>query len=321
MRYRPEDVAVVIASEHAGKTAQEVIGYGGDIPVVSSFAEAASFNPDTLVLGGAPQGGHISKRVRSEINQALEGGCEIVSGMHIFLNDDPDFSLLAKQFDCTLTDLRRPPTPAHFPKGKWKDREIPVLLVVGSDCDTGKMTTAWELTIRLREKGINAEFLGTGQTGILLSGNGVPIDAVVSDFMAGEIEHAIDKIGDCDLVVVEGQGSLTNQFYAGVTLGLLHGAMPDFLVMTHEPVRENDTTDFPAAKLEDCMPTYLDLMKPFKTTRFVGINLLTVNQNERDAEETINNTESKFGFPVTDLVRFGEKKLIDSIAEDVRNWN
>jgi uncharacterized NAD-dependent epimerase/dehydratase family protein len=241
--------------------------------------------------------------------------------MHTFLNDDADFSAFALQNNCTLTDLRRPPNPPHFPKGTWIDRKIPVLLVVGSDCDTGKMTTAWEITIRLREKGINAEFLGTGQTGILLSGNGVPIDAVVSDFMAGEIEHSIEKIGDCDLVIVEGQGSLTNQFYAGVTLGLLHGAMPDFLVMTHESVRDLDTTDFPAAKLEECMPTYIDLMKPFKSSRFVGINLLTVNQNEHDAEETINKIESDFGIPTTDLVRFGERNFIDSIAKDVRNWN
>ncbi|MBT5339122.1 MAG: DUF1611 domain-containing protein [Candidatus Marinimicrobia bacterium] len=321
LRYRPEDVCAVISPEHAGKTAQDVIGYGGKIPVVSSFAKAQYTKPDTLVLGGAPQGGIISQLVRSEINHALESGCDIISGMHTFLNDDPEIRNLAEQYSCTLTDLRRPPNPPHFPKGLWKDRKIPVLLVVGSDCDTGKMTTAWELANRLKKKGLNAEFLGTGQTGILLSGNGVPIDAVVSDFMAGEIEHSIEKIGECDLIIVEGQGSLTNQYYAGVTLGLLHGSMPDFLVMTHEVVRKSDTTGFPSAKLRDCMPTYIDLMKPFKSSRFVGINLLTVNQPEKEAKKTISDIESKIGIPTTDLVRFGDQSLIDSILKDVQNWN
>lgn len=321
LRYRSEDVAVVIAAEHAGKTAEEVIGYGGAVPVVSNFTEAEAFHPDTLVLGGAPQGGHISNLVRTEINRAMEFGCNIVSGMHAFLNDDEDFTELAEKYNCTLTDLRRPPSPPHFPKGKWKDRKVPVLLVVGSDCDTGKMTTAWELTNRLKEAGINAKFLGTGQTGILLSGHGVPIDAVVADFMAGEIEHSIEEIGDCDLVIVEGQGALTNQYYAGVTLGLLHGAMPDFLIMTHEPVRELDTTDYPAPLLQDCMPAYIDLMKPFKETRYVGINLLTVNQDENDAQETVNHIESEFGIPATDLVRFGSRNMIDFIIEEIRNWN
>lgn len=321
IRYRPEDVAVVIAPEYSGKTVQDVLEYGGDIPVVASFADAKRFQPNTLVLGGAPPGGEISDHYRTEIISALKAGCNIISGMHAFLNDDLDLKELAKIQNVTLTDLRMPPNPPHFPKGNWMDRKSPVLLVVGSDCDTGKMTTAWELTIRLRKLGIQAEFFGTGQTGILLSGNGVPVDAVVSDFMAGEIEYAIDQIGDCDLIIVEGQGSITNQYYSGVTLGLLHGAMPDFMIMTHEPTRELDVTDYPMMDLKECMDLHIDLMKLFKKSRFLGFNLLTSPQDDGDALQAIEDMESSYGIPATDLVRFGNRQLIDSIAEEVRQWN
>ena len=128
---------------------------------------------------------------------------------------------IAKKNKAKIIDLRKPPSPPHFPEGTWKNRSVPVLLVVGSDCDTGKMTTAWEIKERLSAYNKNIEFIGTGQTGILLS-KGVAIDAVVADFMAGEVEYLIDKHikSDTDLVVVEGQGSITNYAYSGVTLGL-----------------------------------------------------------------------------------------------------
>ena len=138
--------------------------------------------------------------------------------MHQFLNDDPELSALARKNSITIKDFRRPPNPPHFSKGSWKKRKVKVLLIVGTDCDTGKMTTAWEITERLKKRGKNVRFLGTGQTGIMLSGSGVPIDAVVADFMVGEIEYVIDSFGDkVDLVIVEGQGSLTNMY-----LSLIH---------------------------------------------------------------------------------------------------
>ena len=175
----------------------------------------------------------ISKENREDVLSAIRNGCEIISGMHEFINNDKEFSNEAKISNVSLKDLRMPPDPPHFPIGSWKERRTPVLLIVGTDCDSGKMTTAWEVAERLKKRGRAVEFVGTGQTGILLSGSGVPIDAVKADFMAGEIEKAIDDaiIRDPELIIVEGQGSLTNQYYAGVTLGLLHGAMPDYMLM------------------------------------------------------------------------------------------
>jgi uncharacterized NAD-dependent epimerase/dehydratase family protein len=270
------------------------------------------------MIGSAPQGGYINERYRKEIVAAIQNGCDIYSGMHQFLNDDPEFSALAEKESITINDLRRPPHPPHFPKGSWKKRKVKVLLIVGTDCDTGKMTTGWEITERLKSRGRNARFLATGQTGIMMGGYGVPVDAVVGDFMAGEIEHAIDEISDgADLVVVEGQGSLTNMYYAGVTLGLMHGAMPDYMVMTHEPERKIDVSNNRMAPIGDVMDLHLSLMKNFKQSQFLGINLLTLKMAEVEALGEINKYEKKHGLPATDLVRFGDGKLIDRIDQEL----
>ena len=236
--------------------------------------------------------------------------------MHHFLNDDKEIKDLAKQHNVKLTDLRRPPDPPNFPKGSWRNRQIPVLLIVGTDCDSGKMTTAWEVAQRLKDRGNKVEFIGTGQTGILLSGSGVPIDAVKADFMAGEIEKLIDKVpSDTELVIVEGQGSLTNQYYAGVTLGLLHGAMPDYMLMTHDPARPLDVTDYPMSSMKEVMDLHIDLMKNFKQSKFVGINLLTVAFSKDKALSEIKKVENQYGIATTDLIRFGDGELINALED------
>jgi|TARA_B100000408_G_scaffold101_1_gene81 uncharacterized NAD-dependent epimerase/dehydratase family protein len=319
IRYRHQDVCCVIDPEKAGLTAQDVLGFGGEIPVVSNFKEARDYSPNALLIGSAPQGGYINKDYRREITAAIQYGCDIYSGMHQFLNDDPELAPLAREKAVTINDFRRPPDPPHFPKGSWINRKVKVLLVVGTDCDTGKMTTGWEITERLKKRGRDVRFVGTGQTGIMLGGYGVPVDAVVGDFMAGEIEYAIDKIGDqADLVVVEGQGSLTNMYYAGVTLGLMHGAMPDYMIMTDEPGRTIDVSNNQMASIGDVMDLHLSLMKNFKQSRFLGMNLLTLKMDEDLALKEIKNLENEHKLPTTDLVRFGDGKLIDRIEQELR---
>jgi len=318
IRYRPDSVSCIIDSDKAGLTAQDVLSYGGDIPVVAGFDEAKQFSPNTMVIGSAPQGGFITGVYRKELYSAIKNGCDIYSGMHQFLNDDEEISTLAKEKGIKIYDLRKPPNPPHFSKGSWKNRKTKVLLIVGTDCDTGKMTTAWEISERLKERGKNIEFIGTGQTGILLSGHGIPVDAVTGDFMAGEVEYAIDQIDDdIDLIIVEGQGSLTNMYYAGVTLGLLHGAMPDYMVMTDEPSRKLDVTGYAMSSIESVMDLHISLMTNFKNSKFLGINLLTLHMKEDEALNTIADLENKFQMPVTDLVRFGERELIDKIEEEI----
>ena len=318
IRYRPQNVRCVIDPKKAGQTAQDVLGFGGKIPVVSSFNEAKDYSPNAMVIGSSPQGGYINEKYRKEITAAIQYGCNIFSGMHQFLNDDPEFFSLAQKKTITINDIRRPPDPPHFPKGSWKKRKVKVLLIVGTDCNTGKMTTGWEITERLKSRGKNVRFVGTGQTGIMLGGYGVPIDAVVADFMAGEIEHTIDALGDqVDLVVVEGQGSLTNMYYAGVSLGLMHGAMPDYMIMTDEPGRTLDVSNNQMASIGDVMKLHLALMKNFKKSQFLGINLLTLKMAEDLATKKIKNIGVKHQLPVTDLVRFGDGELIDRIEQEL----
>ena len=321
IRYKPNEVCAVIDRNHYGKTAEDVLGWGGSIPCVLNFDQAKQYAPTHLVIGNAPQGGGLDNKSLIEIEKAISYGCDIISGMHSLLKNDHHLVDKAKKNNVSLFDLRNTPNPPHFPKGSWKERKFPVLLVVGSDCDTGKMTTAWEICKELNKRKWNVKFLGTGQTGILLSGNGVPIDAVVSDFMAGEIEHHLDKFSNnTDLVIVEGQGALNNMFYSGVTLGLLHGCMPEFLIMTHEPYRELDVSDYPIPSLEELMTLHLNLLKPFKDSTFVGINLLTLKLNRNEAKKYIQNVNDEFDLPTTDVVRFGSKGLISAIETAIQKW-
>ena len=316
IRYQPDDVVAVIDPDKAGRTADDIIGIGGSLPVVGSFQDALQYQPDTMVIGFAPPGGVINDETRKEILIAIDEGCDIISGMHVFLNDDEEISDRAKNNDVLLTDLRRPPNPPHFPKGTWKDRNVPVLLVVGTDCDSGKMTTAWEITQRLRTRGKKVNFIGTGQTGILLGGSGVAVDAVIADFMAGELEYVIDRACDgADLVVVEGQGSINNYAYSGVTMGLIHGCMPDYFVLTHDPSRPLDVLNHPIPDINGLIQLHLDLMRPFRKTRFLGINLLTFAIDEQNANNVIIEYEKEFGLATTDLVRFGDRGLINVIDD------
>ena len=314
IRYRPDEVVAVIDREKVGSNCEEEVGVGGDTPVLANFNASLHLKPDTLVIGNATQGGFISEEYRQEIINAINAGCDVISGMHQFLNDDDDLRSRAEERGVQLIDLRMPPSPPHFPTGSWQNRKIPVLLIVGTDCDTGKMTTAWELSKRLKDRGRKIEFIGTGQTGILLSGSGVPIDAVKADFMAGEIEYLIDNVpNDTELIIVEGQGALTNQFYAGVTLGLMHGAMPDYMLMTHDPTRDLDVTDFPMTTMKHVMDLHIDLMQSFKQSKFIEINLLTFAFDDQKALKIIEDSQKEFAMETTDLIRFGDKGLLDAI--------
>ena len=314
IRYMQDEVVAIIDPEKKGLTSNDVIQIGGDIPVVGSFNDAKKYNPDHLVIGNAPQGGIVSNQMFIEIKEAIRNGINIVSGMHEFLSKDIHLQKLAEQFGSKIIDLRMPPSPPSFSKGSWRKRNIPVLLVVGTDCDTGKMTTAWEIKTRLSDLNKKVKFIGTGQTGILLS-DGIAIDAVISDFMSGEIENLIDtKVeNDTDLIIVEGQGALSNYAYSGVTLGLMHGCMPDYLILTHDPTRSKDVMGYNIPDIKDLMQLHIDLMSPFKKSSFLGINLLTFEMGESIAKNTINEFESLYKLPTTDLIRFGDSNLIKSI--------
>ena len=315
IRYMEDEVVAIIDPEKKGLTSNDVIQIGGDIPVVGSFNDTKKYKPDHLVIGNAPQGGIVSEQMLNEIKEAITNGVNIVSGMHEFLSKNTYLKKLAKKSGSKIIDLRMPPNPPNFSKGSWRERNTPVILVVGTDCDSGKMTTAWEIKTRLSVLNKKVKFIGTGQTGILLS-DGIAIDAVISDFMSGEMENLIDTRveDDTDLIIVEGQGALSNYAYSGVTLGLIHGCMPDYFILTHDPSRTKDVMGHGIPDINKLMQLHIDLMAPFKKSSFIGINLLTFELDKSIAKNTINEFESLYKLPTTDLIRFGNSNLIESIS-------
>jgi len=316
LRYKPQNIVCCIDSTSAGKTTNEVINLGGNTPVVENLKSALRFYPDSLLIGIVTEGGYLPKEMRPTVVEAIKSGLSVTSGLHQFLNEDREFILLAKKYNVELIDLRKPPVSLPFTKGSWKTRKTPVLLTVGTDCDSGKMTAAWELTQSLNTIGVRAKFVGTGQTGILLSGNGVAVDAVISDFVAGVIENEINRVDhECDIIIVEGQGSLTHMAYSGVTLGLLHGAMPDLLLMCHEPARKVDIYDHPIYPLTKTLDLYTDMVNVFKPCEYVGIGLMTHTEDEVVAKKIIKEIQKETSLITDDIIRFNRGAIVDTILQ------
>jgi uncharacterized NAD-dependent epimerase/dehydratase family protein len=240
------DACAVVDSTRAGQTADEVLGRDGvaEIPVVSTTEEALRTAPETeaLVIGVAPAGGELPDEWVEDIETAMRGGCDVVSGLHTFLSERPRWQELAAESGVRLFDVRKPPTgdALRVADGRVDDAEADVVLTMGTDCAVGKRTTTFELYRAAKEAGLSAGWVATGQTGIMVGANrGVVVDRVPADFTAGVVEDMICAVAEeCDLVFVEGQAALTHRAYSGVTLSLLHGANPDAVVLVDDPDRE-----------------------------------------------------------------------------------
>jgi len=319
LRYEPESAVALIDSQYAGKTAHDVIGYGGDAPVMATLKEALEFAPNALLIGIAPMSGRLPDDWRGMVMEAIESGLDIVSGMHSFIGDDAEFKEAASKHNVNILDLRRPPADLTVSNDRWRERSAYVLLTVGTDVAIGKMTTLLQLLAYLKEQPLNSAFVATGQTGLLFSDHGVCVDAVVSDFIAGSIEDEIMKIEkENDLLLVEGQGSLFHQGYSGVTLGLIHGSMPDGLIICHEPSRKVNDYGTKIPTLTDTIEIHKTVLKPFKKVDMIGVSLYTAELNEDDALSAIEAAESETGLPADDPVRFGNEKLGNAIMTAVK---
>lgn len=319
-----ETVAVLDESK-AGHEASEYVGDIGDgIPVVASLADALPFDPEVLIIGIAPVGGALPDAWRAEISQALEHGLDVVSGLHTFLADDPEFAKLAREHGATITDVRRPTRPPRIATGEGRNVSAPVALTVGTDCSSGKMTTTVEIVRAAKERGIDAGFAATGQTGIMIGCDaGAPIDRVVSDFVAGATEELVlecDKQGK-ELIVVEGQGATTHPAYSGVTVGILHGSFPDFVILCHEEGRTHKGEygdgdhPFPTLPLPEEIDIIHKLLAPVSGGRVVAVSLATPHLTDEEADVAIRRVDDETGLPTTDPVRHGAGVLVDAIVE------
>lgn len=322
LRFIPDNAVALIDSAQAGKTVEEVIGYGGDTPVVSSFQETLSFSPNALLIGIAPIGGDLPDEWRPIVLDAIGEGLDIVSGLHAFLSDDNEFATAAGENKVEIIDLRKPPADLVVSEDRWRERSSYVLLTVGTDVAIGKMTTLIQLIGFLDKSTLNSLFIATGQTGLLFTDKGVCVDAVKSDFIAGSIESEIMKVDkDCDLQLIEGQGSLFHQGYSGVTLGLIHGSMPDGIIMCHEHSRKMNDYGTNLPTLTEAIELHKAVMKPFREVDLIGVSLDTSELSEDEARIAINDAEEETGLPADDPVRFGSDKLGGAILDAVRRKN
>lgn len=316
--YLRDEVAAVIDSTKVGLTAQDVLGYGGDIPVVKDLTAGLAYNPTHLLIGIAPTGGRLPESWRQMIRQALEHGLHILSGLHTILSDDPEFASLARAHGAEITDYRKiPPEAEVVSKGSWRTRKARTILTIGSDCNIGKMTTILQVHKEFLNRGVRTDFVATGQTGMMIRGRGIAVDSIISDYIAGCIEREIDRSESegYDYILVEGQGALTHMGYSGVTLGLLHGTMPDAMILCHQPTRTKDDYGLPIPPLDKLIALHEDLVKFFRDTRVVGIGLNSVGLNDRESAEATQLIERETGLPAVDPLRFGAGKLVDAILE------
>src|SRR5438128_7155360 len=236
IRYGKDPVVAVIDSTRAGQDVSQAletpIGIG--IPVVRDIHEALKYQPDTLLIGIAPMGGALPDTWRWQLLTAIENGLEIISGLHFFLSDDEELRTAAEKRGVTIWDVRRPPDKNRVAQFTPHRPGSHTILLVGSDCAIGKMTAALELDREAQKRDLNSAFVATGQTGIMISGNGLPVDRIISDFVAGMVEQMVlDFTASHDWVFVEGQGALNHPGYSPVTLGLLHGSLPDAMIFSH----------------------------------------------------------------------------------------
>ena len=269
-------------------------------------AAAAAAGAGSLVIGVAPVGGTLPERWYPLLFEAVGAGLDIVSGLHERLTDVPGLAAAAAAAGVALHDIRHP--GKRFPVGTGIKRSGKRLLTVGTDCALGKKYTALAITGALTAAGADATFRATGQTGIMIAGGGVPIDAVVADFVAGAAEALSPAAAPDHWDVIEGQGALFHPGYAAVTLGLLHGSQPDALVLCHDPGR-TEIDGFPGFAIPDlnaAMALYLAngrITNP--AVRFVAISLNTSALTEAEAKRLLAEHEARFGLPVFDPIRTG----------------
>lgn len=318
LRYSAAPVVVIIDASAAGRSLEELTGIPKDVPIVGSVQEALAFQPDVLVPAIAPSGGVLPDEWLGDVREALAAGLSIVNGLHTPLQSDASLSRLVTRPGQFIWDIRQ--EPPGLPNGMGRAREVPArrVLFVGTDMACGKMTAALEMTEALNARGKRARFLATGQIGIAIAGEGIPLDAVRVDFASGAVEQMVLKHGyDSDFLMVEGQGSLLHPA-STATLPLLRGAMPTHLILVHCAGQTSvaRTPWVPIPPLPDVIRLYETVASAagaLPAAKVVGIALNTAHLGESEAGAAIERAARETGLPVTDVLRFGAAPLCDAV--------
>ncbi len=280
-----------------------------------TLAEAREAGAKTLVIGVANRGGVISQAWKEVLIEALNMGYDLASGLHNLLANEGDLVAASQVSGGTLHDVRVP--NVQYPIADGKKRSGKRVLAVGTDCSIGKMYTALALDEAMKRKGLKSTFRATGQTGILITGNGVPLDAVIADFMAGAVEYLTPDNDADHWDIIEGQGSLFHVSYSGVTLALIHGGQPDALIICHEPTRTHmrGLPEYSLPTIQAVSDMALALAKvPNPGCKVVGVSVNTQHLSEAEAEAYLDKVEKEMGLPACDPYRQGADKLAEALA-------
>lgn len=302
----------VVDSANVGKSAQDLLGTGGAVPVVATVGQALDRRPrpEALVIGATNPGGVLPSTFRPAILDAIDAGLEVWNGLHDALCEDREFAALAAARGVRLWDVRRHAGPLPVGRGAMLDCPVPVVLTVGGDGAVGKMSAALALCGELERRGLRPAFIPTGQTGIMIAGWGHCIDAVAGDFMSGCVEaDCLDAVArGADIVVVEGQGSLFHPGFSPVTLALLHGAFPDVLVVCHEVGRErvSHREHLAVPSLAETFEAHAGALAPYGRCPVLGgVCLNTWPLGEAQARQAVETAARDCGVAAADPLRFG----------------
>ncbi|WP_108813621.1 N-acetyltransferase DgcN [Loktanella sp. Alg231-35] len=292
-------------------------GCGADVGIGDmTLEEARAAGAQTLVIGVANRGGYISKAWKEVLVKALQMGFDIASGLHNLLRDEDELVAAARVNGRTLFDVRIP--SVAYPIANGKNRAGKRCLAIGTDCSVGKMYTGLAMDAEMQRRGMKSTFRPTGQTGILITGGGVPLDAVIADFMAGAVEYLTPDNDADHWDHIEGQGSLFHVSYSGVTMALIHGGQPDALILSHEPTRTHmrGLPDYDLPSLETLRDTALPIARVANPNcQIVGISVNTQHLSEDDALTYMAEVEARMGLPTVDTFRQGAARLVDALAD------
>ncbi len=314
LRFSEAAIVAVIDRQCAGESLPQLTGINRDVPIVATVEEALSYAPEVLVIGIAPSGGKLPVEWLAEIQQAVKAGLSIVNGLHTPMNTMPEFqSLKPGQW---IWDVRQEPKNIEVASAKAQTLSCQRLLTVGTDMGIGKMSTSLELHKAAQKQGMRSHFIATGQTGIMICGDGVALDAVRVDYAAGAVEQLVMRYSDCDILHVEGQGSLLHPG-STATLPLIRGTQPTALILVHRAgqtnVRNHPNVLIPplteVVKLYEMVAT---AGGAFKEIKVKAIALNTAHLDENAAQQAIEQVQELTQLPCTDPVRFGAEILLNA---------
>ncbi|PSQ49740.1 DUF1611 domain-containing protein [Halobacteriales archaeon SW_7_65_23] len=313
LRYADDDVVAVLDRERAGERVREHVPDVQDAPIVASMDDVPDCN--ALLIGIAPIGGGFDESWRLDVRAAIERGCDVIAGLHYFLGEDEEFAALADDHGVSLRDVRRPPDDLTVAEGTAGEVDARVVLTVGTDCSSGKMTSSFELRDAARERGLDAAVVPTGQTGIMVAGWGIAIDRAIADFAAGATERIVQQAGDHDVAFVEGQGALVHPAYSGVTTSILHGSQPDSLVLCHNAGNETfgGYDDFALPSPAEYVGLYESMAVPISPATVDAGMLNTADLDPDEAEAAVADYADEIDAPATDPVRYDADDVLDAL--------